>query len=351
MKSNIADKIKLFENAKIQHTAPLEFNPADSSQTKEEIIKLAPPPISKPRRKKKLTQTKQAEQAEYVNVSPAAEAQWYQASLSVSSSDYPQLADINLCPFDLEQSEYANLFPLGTSDTERFYLDPAEQCVAIPKKHTKKPSKESTAKETPIEATQSEYANLLTLEISDTERFCVDSEGRYLTIKKKQTKKPSKESTAKETPIAGEIDYAELDLTQSDQVNALQGEKLDNTNTEYSYLGVDNRLIFSSKADQDKVLSIANNAQKNRLLDVERVAAVGAKNRNKDDYLTSLTAKFEKFKIPAIQEESTLASSMETKQKESVASQYEFSFFARKPEKLTQESKRSASNFSVMQNK
>ena len=57
MKSNIADKIKLFENAKIQHTAPLEFNPADSSQTKEEIIKLAPPPISKPRRKKKLTQT------------------------------------------------------------------------------------------------------------------------------------------------------------------------------------------------------------------------------------------------------------------------------------------------------
>ena len=136
MKSNIADKIKLFENAKIQHTAPLEFNPADSSQTKEEIIKLAPPPISKPRRKKKLTQTKQAEQAEYVNVSPAAEAQWYQASLSVSSSDYPQLADINLCPFDLEQSEYANLFPLGTSDTERFYLDPAEQCVAIPKKHT-----------------------------------------------------------------------------------------------------------------------------------------------------------------------------------------------------------------------
>ena len=300
MKSNIADKIKLFENAKIQHTAPLEFNPADSSQTKEEIIKLAPPPISKPRRKKKLTQTKQAEQAEYVNVSPAAEAQWYQASLSVSSSDYPQLADINLCPFDLEQSEYANLFPLGTSDTERFYLDPAEQCVAIPKKHTKK---------------------------------------------------PSKESTAKETPIAGEIDYAELDLTQSDQVNALQGEKLDNTNTEYSYFGVDNKLIFSSKADQDKVLSIANNAQKTRLLGVERVAAVGAKNRNKDDYLTSLTAKFEKFKIPAIQEESTLASSMETKQKESVASQYEFSFFARKPEKLTQETKRSASNFSVMQNK
>ena len=38
MKSNIADKIKLFENAKIQHTAPLEFNPADSSQTKEEKI-------------------------------------------------------------------------------------------------------------------------------------------------------------------------------------------------------------------------------------------------------------------------------------------------------------------------
>jgi hypothetical protein len=116
-------------------------------------------------------------------------------------------------------------------------------------------------------------------------------------------------------------------------------------------LGVDNRLIFSSKADQDKVLSIANNAQKTRLLGVERVAAVGAKNRNKDDYLTSLTAKFEKFKIPAIQEESTLASSMGTKQKESVASQYEFSFFARKPEKLTQETKRSASNFSVMQNK
>ncbi len=367
MESNIADKIKLFENTKIQYTAPLEVNSADSSQTKEEIIKLAPPSLSKPRRKKKLTQTKQVEQAEYVNVSPAAEAQWSLAPLSVSSSDYSQ-AYTNPCPFDLEQSEYANLLPLGISDTERFYVDPEGKYVTIKKKQTKKRAKELVAKETPIEAIQavqfdleqSEYANLLSLGASDTERFYADPEGKYVTIKKKQTKKRAKELVAKETPIAGGIHYAELDLTQSNQVNDLQRKKLDDKNTEYSYLGSDNRLVLSNKADQDKVLSIANNEQKTRLLGVEGVATVGTKNKiqrqrkknkSKDDYLRPLTAKFEKFKIQAIQEESTLASSVEMKQKESMVDQYKFSFFAKKPEKLTQETKRSASNFSVIKNK
>lgn len=216
MKNNIANKIKLFE-AKIQPITPFDVALVDSTQVKEKGVKFTSPPIAKPRHKKK--RPAQTEQAEYVNIIQAdgAKLGGY-TSLSIPPSSYypqtesiqasygsslqsfdltlpeytTQLAYESLQPFDLAQSEYANLLPLGRSDKERFYADPEGEWVTIRKRH----SQESIVKGISLEATQSiqwdlaqsEYANLLPLGTSDTERFYADPEGQTVVVKKNKAK-------------------------------------------------------------------------------------------------------------------------------------------------------------------
>lgn len=445
MESNIKNTIKLFENAKIQYANPLEINVAASNHIAEDKKKISVPPIAKPRRKK--IESNYTKQAEYVNVIRVEGAQAdsvsaiapldassfnhyppfdstqsiYDSGLQafdlalpeyVNISQYPelgasQLAYDSLQPFDLDQSEYANLLPLGISNEERYYDDSEGKWISIQKKQSKKPTKELVVKRIPIEVTQSapiglesKYANFPAPGLS-SQPFHSYPEIQHLRVSKKKAKKsakvivkescretvqseyPSQEGwdasfiqqfrtetetnalnspkklTEKQTrtPIIGKIKYADSHFIQSDIAD-----------TKQLHLSPENKLISSVEIQQDKKLNEMEKEYENsKIFRNESAGASGIKNKirimrkknkSKDNFPGSLSAKFEKLKIQPIQEESileeqidTLTSSYEIIKRENVMKSSRFNFFEGKPKRLTYETTKSASNLGAMQNK
>lgn len=363
-KKNFLNKIKFFENPETQYTTHINFS--DSTQVEEEANKLISPPIAKPKRKKR--KPIKNKQAKYVNIVrvEGAEAQW-----DTSFNNYPQFdstqqtySSSSLQPFDLAQSEYANLLPLGISDTERFYVDPEGSWVTIKKNQPKASALEETqeaAQSMQFDLAQSEYASLLPLSTPDT-KYYVDPEGEWTAAKEKQVKKP----TIKAAPIEGVVQYAELDLTQPAYLNILQKTKLDTiSDSEYFHLGPDNTLTPSNTVNLSKdVLQHAarDEREKSESLQMKSVVAPSVKNKTqlkrkkniaKDNCPGSLSVKFEKLNIQTIQEEPTLGESCvlpDKEQNESVKKPFRLKFFS-KPKKSMQEIKESIPNVASMQNK
>lgn len=291
---------------------------------------------------------------------------------NLQSFDLTQSEYANLQPFDLAQSEYANLFPLAMSDTARFYADPEGQTLTIKKKKAKRRIKEPTENVISIEGvqsdqlniTKSEYANLFPLGMSDTARFYADPEGQTVTIKKKQTEEQTEEVSVKVTS-ADEVKYAELDLTQPYYANVLHRSELDTTLTaEYCHLGHDNKLVpININPDQSTFSGADRNTRKtNESLEKGEGVSLGIKSKtrprkksiSKDNAPGTLSTKFSKLNIQPIQEEiidnNSQVLSDAARKKKDVTKSSRFNFFSKKPKKPMPEPD-SGYNTESMQNK
>jgi hypothetical protein len=182
-----------------------------------------------------------------------------------------------------------------------------------------------------LNLTEPEYANFHPLGVSDTEPFYPNLEGQTVTLKKnrkKETSRQIKESTVGKTS-AEEINYAELNLTQSNDVNVLNPNILDTGSaSEYCYLSADNKLIsISNRSDQDEALGTAQHKIQGAMSSGVKDKVPLRKKKKVKNNPGSLSAEFTKLEIQPIQEEEAMLESTSSSEEKKPSL---FSFFLKK---------------------